>query len=335
VAILSEFTNLRRRLAMGLVIGCVATVHTRAPASSAPGGRVLVDAHNAYTEDGRHQDRLARALATGVPLAIEQDLVWCRTSDGSFDVVVAHDTACRGDEPTLRHYFFDTIKPIIEAALANQEKNQWPIVTLNLDFKMDPPELHRAVWQLLGEHRAWLTTAPRTAAPDVLSPLDVGPLLVLTGQADAQEVSFHDQVPVGDRLRLFGAVHDAPSTAGADEVPRPRPATNYRRWWNHPWKVVEREGQPAAGAWTVSDNARLTAIVASAHTAGLWIRFYTLNGVAASEGRAQDWPPSYNFGSAEAVERRWLAARDAGVDFIATDQYERLAAILHAAHGHP
>ena len=49
------------------------------------------------------------------------------------------------------------------------------------------------------------------------------------------------------------------------------------------------------------------AIVASAHTAGLWIRFYTLNGVAASEGREQDWSPSYNFGSAEAVERKLLS----------------------------
>lgn len=329
--------NMRSLVLTGLLIVSGATGHARAPASSAPGGRVLVDAHNAYPEDGRHQDRLARALAAGVPLAIEQDLVWCRTGAGTFDVVVAHDTACRGNEPTLRHYFFDAVRPIVDAALATDDKSQWPIITLNLDFKMDSPELHRAVWQLLGEYRAWLTTAPRTATPATPAPLDVGPILVLAGQADAQETSFHDEIAVGDRLRVFGAVHDAaPATSGVnDETPRPMPATNYRRWWNHPWKVVEGEGQPRAGAWTSIDNARLTAIVSAAHAAGLWIRFYTLNGVSASEGEAQNWSPGYNFGLVEAVEVRWRAARDAGVDFIATDQYERLAAILHTARGRP
>jgi hypothetical protein len=337
VSIPSEFTNVPCLTLIGLLIASGLPAQTRAPASYAPGGRVLVDAHNAYPEDGRHQDRIARALGTGVPVAIEQDLAWCRTGTGTFDVVVAHDTACRGNEPTLRHYFFDAVAPIVDAAIANGDKSQWPIITLNLDFKMDPPELHRAVWQLLGEYRAWLTTAPRTAIPATLAPLDVGPVLVLTGQADAQEVSFHDDIPVGDRLRAFGAVHDAiPSTgAASDETPRPMPATNYRRWWNHPWKVVEREGQPAAGAWTPPDNARLTAIVRTAHAAGLWIRFYTLNGVGASEGEAQNWSPGYNFGSGEAVELRWRAARDAGVDFIATDQYERLAAVLHRPRGRP
>ena len=41
-----------------------------------PGTRVLLDAHNAYPEDGRFADRVDRALSTGVPLAIEQELVW-------------------------------------------------------------------------------------------------------------------------------------------------------------------------------------------------------------------------------------------------------------------
>ena len=41
-----------------------------------PGARVLLDAHNAYPYHGQWRDRIDRALATGVPVAIEQDLAW-------------------------------------------------------------------------------------------------------------------------------------------------------------------------------------------------------------------------------------------------------------------
>jgi hypothetical protein len=56
----------------------------------------------------------------------------------------------------------------------------------------------------------------------------------------------------------------------------------------------------------------------------LWIRFYTLNGHDAAG--SQGWHAGYNFGSLAAAQVRWRAARDAGVDFIATDQYEAFAA---------
>ena len=71
-----------------------------------------------------------------------------------------------------------------------------------------------------------------------------------------------------------------------------------------------------------SDAARLAALVADAHAHGLWIRFYTLNGVA---GEREGWTASYNFGSLDAATRRWRAAIDAKVDFIATDQYAEFA----------
>ena len=41
----------------------------------APGRGSLLDAHNAYPYNGRYLDRIDRALATGLPVAIEQDLV--------------------------------------------------------------------------------------------------------------------------------------------------------------------------------------------------------------------------------------------------------------------
>ncbi len=290
-----------------------------------PGVRVLLDAHNAYPYEGKYVDRVPRALGTGTPLAIEQDVAWCPGPSGAYDAVVTHDATCRGGEPTLESYFFASVAPVLDAALAAGRREDWPVITLNLDFKMDTPELHRAVWALLGRHQAWLTTALR-APGDLAQPLTAGPLLVLTGEADSQESDFYATVPPGDRLRLFGAVHNLASGTGTpDDLPRPAPATNYRRWWNHPWKVVEKDGQRAAGSWTADEEARLNHLVHAAHAAGLWIRFYTLDGTSDADADANGWFGSYNFGSLDAVQTRWRAAIRAGVDFIATDQYEAFA----------
>ena len=99
--------------------------------------------------------------------------------------------------------------------------------------------------------------------------------------------------------------------------------TNYRRWWNNSWYEVEEGGQPRAGDWTAADAKRLRALVNHAHRQGFWIRFYTLDGFP--EGDDHGWSKGYNFGSIEAARVRWRAAIAAGVDFIATDQYEDLA----------
>ena len=61
-------------------------------------------------------------------------------------------------------------------------------------------------------------------------------------------------------------------------------------------------------------------------TGRLGIRFYTLNGHAPAAG--QGWHHGYNFGSPEAAAARWRAAGEAGVDFVATDQYEAFAAAV-------
>jgi hypothetical protein len=47
-----------------------------------------------------------------------------------------------------------------------------------------------------------------------------------------------------------------------------------------------------------------------------------LNGHPAPEADAQGWTRGYNFGSLAAAQARWRAAREAKVDFVATDQYE-------------
>ncbi len=288
-----------------------------------PGQRELLDAHNAYHDRGRFHERLDDALATGLPVAIEQDLAWCRAGDGAMAPVVSHETTCVGGEPTLATYFFERVRPLMESALARGASADWPLITLTLDFKTNEPEHHAAVWALLGRYERWLTTAPRTPGGATVEPLAVGPLLVLTGSPDIQEETFHTRVPVGARLRLFGAIAGIPAPESSPSLlPRATPATNYRRWWNHPWRVVEPAGQRAAGEWTADDAARLEALSADAHRHGLWLRIYTLNGV---EGDRDGWGANYNFGSLAAVTVRWRAAIDAGVDFIATDQYADFA----------
>jgi len=293
-----------------------------------PGTRVVLDAHNAYPEHGQWGDRIDRALATGLPVAIEQDLAWYRDPrTGEGRSVLAHNAPYTGTEPSLREHFFERIRPLVEQALRENRRETWPIITLNLDFKTDEPEHHRAIWALLGEYESWLCTAMRMAHRADASPLRPGPVLVLTGEADSQERDFHDAVRPGAALRLFGAVHR--TAAGGPEA-----RTNYRRWWNNPWSVVEPQGQTRAGAWTPEDQSRLTAAVRAAHDAGLWVRFYTLDGFEPGQS-VHGWSVGYSFGSIDAARIRWKAAIAAGVDFVAVDQYEAFAATLRGAVGIP
>lgn len=339
------------RFAAGVLIITAGILATAAPdvadtpgTAIRPGARVVLDAHNAYPYNGRFADRIDRALAGGVPVAIEQDLVW-RPADADSPArsIVSHGEPFDGSEPSLRDYFFERIRPVVERALAEGDRSNWPLVILNLDLKSNEPEHHQALWALLGEYEAWLTTAERTADAAVPVPLDVRPVLVLTGESDAQARAFHDALPVGSRLRLFGAMPirpaDVPEARRAAEQRRfwealpkasmPK-ATNYRRWWNAPWAVVEAGGQREAGEWTEEENMRLETLVARAHEAGLWVRMWTVNGHPPAEGEGQGWSAGYNVGSLEAAQARWRAAIAARVDFVATDQYELFTAELPA-----
>lgn len=321
----------RRAAAVAIAVAAAVTLIAQRQASShfAPGERVWLDAHNCY-----NHDEIDRALEQPLPISIEEDLNWYQgrsvVSHGGDDVETA---------PDLETYFFDKVKPIVENAFKEDNRATWPILILHFDFKTNEPEHHKFVLALLHKYEAWLTTAPRTATPDVPAPFTVGPVLVLTENNAQQQVDFHDDVPVGEKLLLFGSIRDAQipgattqekaanaATVSAETL-IPVNATNYRRWVNFPWAVVEAGGQGHAGDWTTADEARLLALVERAHAMHLWIRFYTLNG--------EDGKPAggYNFGSAAAVLTRWKAAIDAKVDFLATDQYEELARVRAAKLG--
>jgi hypothetical protein len=319
-------------------------VETQA-ASYLPGSRVLLDAHNCYPYHGQWANRIERALSTGVPLAIEQDLAWyIDAATGKSWSIVAHNEPFTGQEPTLREHFFERVRPLVEKALAEGDPRNWPLITLNLDFKTEQPEHLAAIWQLLGEYEPWLSSAERGQDPTSIAQLDVKPILILTGESDAQEQAFHDGVAVGGRLRLFGAVRVhrgdpglAPEQSWEYSVNTPPEAlvpqgaaSNYRRWWNNSWFFVEKGGATRAGDWTPQDEQRLQSLVRHAHASNLWIRFYTLNGHDPAD-ESQGWGAGYNFGRRDEAEKRWRAAIAAGVDFIATDQYEDLAGALPPA----
>lgn len=305
-----------------------------------PGARTLLDAHNCYPYQGRWADRIERALSTGMPLAIEPDLEWV---DGKS--IVSHGKPFTGEEPTLDEYFLSRIAPVLRDALKSGDKTDWPLVTLNIDFKNSSAEHCRAVRDMLAPYDDILTYATKTDDINTVSPFEVRPLLVLASGAGSQCDVFYNEVPLGGRIILFGAAQtslDVPTgLSGADRaafvasIPPNQivtnPADNFRRWWNNPWSIVEAGGQRRAGDWTIQDDARLRALTDHAHTMGYFIRFYTLNGHAHAE--AQGWDPGYNFGSLDAASLRWQAAIEAGVDFVATDMYESFAEQLRESGG--
>jgi hypothetical protein len=339
----SEPMGFRPRLALTALV--ILLVSLLRPPSAAdllqPGTRVWLHAHNCYPEKGLYRDRIDRALAVRTSgIAIEQDVAWfVDPATGRGRPVVSHDAKPDGSEPTLEAYFFERVRPIVEQAIRDNRKDTWPVLVLHLDFKTNEPAHHQAVWDLLGKYESWLTTAERASDEGRVTPFTPGPVLAITEAGENQYDTFYTRVPVGGKLRIFGTVPptqmpsggtpDERAAAAATASPAtliPSGATNYRRWTNFSWAVVERGGQNKAGEWTGDDDRRLHAIVTRAHQMGLWVRFYTLNGHAPDQG--QGWTASYNFGSLAAAQARWRAARAAGVDFIASDQYEALAAVV-------
>lgn len=301
-------------------------------------GRPVLDAHNCYPYEGQWSDRLDRALKSGYPIGIEQDMAWyVDPQTGAGRAVISHSNRPKGTEPTLQQYFFDRVSPIIEAELKNPKPARWPLVVLHFDFKDNSIPLLRAVWNLLGEYeaRGWLSTAVKGNDPSQLSPIDRKPILVLTEENDAQEQVFFSELPVGGKLRLFGSAKTMP-VAGSTTAEKihaavatppaqlfPGKPSNYRRWWNGSWYAVEEGGAPGAGDWTPNDAARLKSLVDYAHSQGYWIRFYTLDGFVPADDKG--WGKPYNFGTPQAAQIRWAAAMQAGVNLIATDQYEAFA----------
>ena len=327
---------------VGLIL--TATMAAKVTAAYAPGSRIQILSHNAYPDHGKYADRLDRALAAGLPMVTEQDLAWV---DGkSLEIHGARNVG--GDDPTLETYFFPKVKPIIEKALKEGNKGNWPLITLYLDIKNDPPEHLAAISQVLDKYGAWLTTAEKTDDINVQSPLELKPMMVLVEdkQNDIKQKFFYDDVPVGGKIRVFGSVpkfdenpNKLPRDRRAEAIaflstlePEqlvPHKADNYHRWFGTNWAFVEKGGETGAGDWTPEVEARLKKFVTYGHRLGYFVGFYCLDGYTAAEN--QGWDKDYNFGGKEKVMPRWKAAVSAHADFISTDQMEDLAAVIRGS----
>jgi hypothetical protein len=121
-----------RRMIAALVALAICTSPLGAQ-QSVPGARTVMDAHNCYPYFEWWGDRIDRALSAGTPLAIEQDLAWhTDPKSGRSWSVVTHGEPTDGTEPTMDEYFFKRVRPIVEKALGDGNRGDWPLITLNL-----------------------------------------------------------------------------------------------------------------------------------------------------------------------------------------------------------
>jgi len=336
---------MKKMIIASCVVMTTAALAAKLTNTYAPGSRTTILAHNAFPDHGKYADRLDRVIAAGVPFAVEQDLGWV---DGR-SLLIHGPKAVGTDDPTLESYFFPKVRPIIEKALKEGNKGNWPLVTLYLDIKNDPPEHLEAISKLLDKYDSWLTTAEKTSDLAKQSPLNLKPMMVLVEdkQNDVKQEFFYDRVPVGGKIRVFGSV--TKFDENPQKLPRerkteaidslvnfdpeqlvPQKADNYHRWFGTNWAFVEKGGETRSGEWTSASEQRLKKFVDYGHSLGYFVGFYCLDGYTEAEN--QGWDKDYNFGSKEKVMPRWQAAVRAHADFVSTDQVEEVAKLVRTSH---
>ncbi len=339
-----EDTCVRATL-LALASVAVFTVGAAVRGSFAPGSRIEALSHNAYPDHGKYADRLDRAIAAGLPIAVEEDLAWVEGKS-----LLIHGAKNEsGDDPTLESYFFPKVRPVIEKALKEGNKGDWPLITLYLDIKNDPPEHLAAIDQLLDQYDSWLTKAEKTTDISRQSPLEVKPMMVLVEdkQGDIKQQYFYDRIPAGGKIRVFGSAEKFDENP--QKLPRERKeeavgmmasrdpeqlvskkADNYRRWFGANWAFIEKGGAVHAGDWNKDAEARLKKFVDYGHRLGYFVGVYCLDGYTAAEN--QGWDADYNFGSKDRALARWQAAVRAKADFISTDQVEDVTKAIRSGH---
>ena len=311
-----------------------------------PGGRTVLLAHNSYPTKDQSADPLDRAISSGMPLMVEIDLAWvANPKTGKKESLIAGSPKnVTGDEPTLKSYLFEHLRPVVEKALKADDRKSWPLISVYLDVKDDAPEHLQAIWAQTGEYENWLTTAVKTNDASKQSPLNLKPLMLFVDDArpvrGIKEEYFYNKLPVGGKLRIFGSamltlppgseglssgkIFEAQAKMKVEDLLK-EPASNYHRWWAQPhWDLmVEQAPMESAGQWTAEKEMRLKALVSRAHKLGYFVSLYNLNGSEPGKGPKED-----NFGSLEAVTTRWQAAARAGTDFITSDQYEEASKVI-------
>ena len=330
-------------LSLTVLAGSIAIAASQHSSPFEPGARTLMLAHNAYPDEGKYGDRLDHAISAGVPFVVEEDLVWV---DGR-SLLIHAAKAASADSPTLESYFFPKVRPIMEKALKEGNKGNWPLITLYLDIKNDPEEHLQAIDKVLDKYDSWLTKAVKTADIDKMSPLELKPMMVILEdkQNDIKQAFFYDRIPVGGRFRAFGSAvkfddnpNKLPNTQRAERMAglvklQPeqlltKRADNWRRWFGTDWHFIELTGPTHGNDWNAATEARVKKFVDYGHGLGYLVSFYEVNGFTADQN--QGWTDEYNFGSREAAQVRLKTLIAAHADFIATDQYEDVAQTIRA-----
>ncbi|MGE3817868.1 MAG: PKD domain-containing protein [Isosphaeraceae bacterium] len=278
-----------------------------------------LSAHNCYLANRHDNPRLAEALRLGID-NVEIDLGWDPTARR---LIVGHDASPR---PGVAYPEFEgTLIPALEAHWAHPRVDGAPTV-LTVDWKTDRPEAVQAFHSFLDAHADWFSSAEKpeagaNARPGSLTPRRL--TVCLTGSEAAKD-AYDALIPPGGTYRAFRDRVYGAGSAYRDDVAElvPGPATAYHRFLTYHWGVVERGAPFSAGDWTAEESDRLSRLVDLAHRQGYRLRVYCLNG---QTGPALG---GYRFRTVVAAQTRWLAAANAGVDWVATDEYSEAVACL-------
>jgi hypothetical protein len=273
-----------------------------------------VSAHNCYLENSASAERLVEALRLGID-NIEIDLGW---DEAGHRLIVGHDANPR---PDVAYADFEAyFVPAIEAHWQAPRSDGAPTV-LTIDWKTSHPEAVRRFRAFLDAHSDWFSSAPKAEN----SPLTPRRLTVCFSGSDEAKDRYDALIPPGGTYRAFrDVVFGAGVNGYRPDVAAyvPRPSSAYHRFLAFHWSHVERGGPALAGSWTEDDAERLHSLVKLVHKQGFQVRFYCLNGhLGPAVG-------PYRFRDDAAALLRWQAARDAGADWIASDEYAEITRAL-------
>jgi hypothetical protein len=97
--------------------------------------RPILDAHNGYPYQGQWTNRIDRALGTGFPVSIEQDLTWDRKGAKREGRIVLSHTHRRPRAPNPRCVITSSSVCVPRGeALADNDRAHWPLIILHFDF---------------------------------------------------------------------------------------------------------------------------------------------------------------------------------------------------------
>lgn len=258
-------------------------------------------AHNAYPEKGQHGDRLERARRAGLR-AVEIDVSW---SEERRRAVITHEKIPAGGEPTLEQYFWKPLLPELERL--PRGKPGWLLL---VDFKTGHPG---PVRELYGDLQRRSRLVSRFG-----SQIDYGPLTVLLTGDNRAIAAFEKLHPARGPYLAMGN-REPPERQYRENLEEyfPEPPTAFYRVYNFEWSHIEPD-RDARRNGPLPGNARdrLRAFAELARRKGYWLRTWTLN--------------ESTFGGRAGLLERWTAAREAGVQMIATDEYDLAAATATA-----